>query len=178
MKKEKGQNQPFPEVVQRLRARWTSTLISQIVTALNQGLLLQPILEGMPSDPDLPAASGNPDLRGIDLSFQNLRGPWTFTGNERARTGVTLRRADLCYSNLNWTVLLRADLRDALFCYACMRDAELILADCSGADFTGSDLQNAWFLDTRLTGARISPEQLKTRRNLGQLDFDYHAFEL
>ena len=165
-----------PEV-QALRNRWSSDLVIQVVIALNRGEPLYPAIQRCP-ECNAGATEKPFDLRGIDLSFQNLRGPWHETGSGRQRTGVKLSDCDLSYANLNWTILLRADLSNTLLVGADMRDCELILADCSGADFTGAAMQNAWMLDTLLKNAVISRNQLKARRNIGQMDFDIHAYEI
>jgi hypothetical protein len=39
-------------------------------------------------------------------------------------------------------------------------------------------MQDAWLLDTKFYNSKITEKQLNSRRNLGQLDFDYRAFEI
>lgn len=166
------------EDLEWLRARWTLGTINRIVIALNEGQPITSVLETVPQDEAMPPLSHRLDLRGIDLSHQNLRGPWTFREEERIRIGVNLRGSDLTGAVLTWTILPRADLRDAILRSADLRDAELIQADLSGADLTGANVRGAWFSNTCLKNAKIAEEQLKSRRKLGQLDFNYHAYEI
>ena len=157
--------------------RWSGDLIIQIVMALNQGGNIEAVIDATPVFA-LPGKKRRIDLRGIDLSFQNLRGPWNIMKERRQRSGVNLSDCDLSYANLGWTILLRADLKRSLFAEANMCDCELVLADCTGADFSGAHMQNAWLLNTKFQNANISREQLRKRRNIGQMDLDIHAFEL
>lgn len=166
------------EKIQWLRDRWTSEVINRIVIALNEGQPITSILEEVPQSRRFSPLPHRLDLRGIDFSHQNLRGPWELQGSERVRVGVNLKGADLTGAILVWVILPRADLRGAIFRYADLSDAELILSDLSDADLTGAVMQGAWLLDTKFHGAKITEEQLKSRRSLGQLDFDYHAFEI
>jgi len=39
-------------------------------------------------------------------------------------------------------------------------------------------MRGAWLLDTKFHGAKITEEQLESRRSLEQLDFDYHVYEM
>ena len=161
-----------------LQERWERDVIIRIVIALNEGQEIGSILKETPKNPSFPAMPGRLDLRGIDLSFQNLRGPWSFRKDQRLRMGINLSSADLSGASLNWVILPRADLRDALLINADLRNAELIFSDLSGADLTGADMQDAWLLDTRFYNSKVTEKQLTSRRNLGQLDFDYRAFEI
>ncbi|MFH1941862.1 MAG: pentapeptide repeat-containing protein [bacterium] len=166
------------EAMQWLRERWTADMINHIVVALNEGRTIDSVLEDLPQDEMLPHHPNRMDLRGIDFSHQNLRGPWEFDGDRRQRCGVVLKKADLTGANLSWVILPKADLREALFIDADLKDAELIYSNLSKADLTGADMRGAWLLDTKFIGAKIGEEQLKSRRNLGQLDFDYYAYEI
>lgn len=166
------------EAIQWLRDRWERDLINRIVIALNEGREIRPILGEVPLNPEVASVANRMDLRGIDLSHQNLRGPWEIRGEERVRVGVDLRDVDLTAAILSWVILPRADLRGAILKDVDLRDAELIYSDLSDADLTGAEMQGAWLLDTKFYGAKITEEQLKSRRNLGQLDFDYLAYEI
>jgi len=161
-----------------LAQRWDCDLIAKIVTALNAG----ESITGLAAEAGLPRgeepARGSIDLRGIDFSYQNLRGPWHVEKSKRYRFGVMLQGADLSWADLSWALLPRAVLTDAVLADARLNNTELIYADLSGADLTGADMGGVWLLDTKLAGARVEPEQLKTRRKLGQLDFDYNAYIL
>lgn len=161
-----------------LCTRWNPDLINKIVIALNQGLEIKSILEKIPQRDEIAPLPDKFDLRGIDLSFQNLRGPWSVKEDQRIRIGVSLKGADLSFANLAWAILPRADFRGAILRNTSLTNAELIFADFSGADLTGADLSGAWLLDTKFYGAKIKEEQLRTRRKLGQLDFDYRAYEM
>jgi uncharacterized protein YjbI with pentapeptide repeats len=161
-----------------LRERWSRDMINSIVLALNQGLSIRSILRELPQTRAPGISSRMLDLRGIDLSHQNLRGPWKVQGGMRRRAGVNLKSADLSGAFLQWVILPNADLRNARLHHAVLQDAELIHANLSGADLTGADLTGAWLLFTNFRGACVTETQLHSRRNLGQLDFDYHAFEL
>ena len=161
-----------------LRDRWDSRLINRIVIALNEGCSIESLLDETPQNSEISPARGRLDLRGIDLSHQNLRGPWEFKGDQRHRSGVKLNGADLSYSILAWVILPKADLRGAIMKGTDLSNAELIYADLSDTDMTDACLKDAWLLDTLFHGGNISKAQLSARRNLGQLDFDYHAYEI
>ena len=161
-----------------LRTRWNPDLINKIVIALNQGLGIKSILKEIPQRDDIVSLPGRFDLRGIDFSFQNLRGPWSTKNGQRIRIGVNLRNTDLTFANLTWAILPRADFRGAILRNASLINAELIFADFSNADLTDADMTGAWLLDTKFYGAKVKEEQLRTRRKLGQLDFDYRAYEM
>ena len=163
---------------QWLQARWTRQIINDIVIAWNEGLVVTEIMNAVKSDPGTPCLPDRLDLRGIDLSHQNLRGPWKMEQEKHVRTGVDLREVDLTYANLEWVILPRANLCGAVLREVNLCNAELILADFTGADLTGADISGAWLLDTKLQKAKITLEQLAKRRKLGQLDFDYHAYEI
>ena len=164
--------------IKELRGRWSGNLVNQVVLALNQGASIRSILKQVPSLKVPPLPAKVLDLRGIDLSHQNLRGPWRTRDGIRKRIGVNLRGADLTGALLKWTILPRADLRNTCLKGAELQDAELIYANLSGADLDNADLTGAWLLYTKFSEARVTEDQLNSRRNLGQLDFDYHAFEL
>ncbi|OVE80375.1 hypothetical protein BVY01_00420 [bacterium I07] len=157
--------------------RWNLDLVNQIVVALNLGASIIPLIQSA-----FPTAyttsEGLIDLRGIDFSHQNLRGPWINTEGTRSRSGVDLHETDLSGSDLKWAILPRANLKKSLLINADLRDSELIMADLSGADLTGADMTRVWLLNTKFHQAKISSNQLDSRRCLGQLDFDYHAFEI
>ena len=163
--------------VQQLRERWKGNVVNRIVVALNEARSIQPILRRVPLPEGVPASDRRLDLRGIDFSHQNLRGPWKFEGDIRTRRGVDLEGADLTAADLNWAILLRANLTRVILRDGNLDHAELVYADLSGADLTGASLEGAWLLYTNLHGAKITEEQLRSRRNLGQMDFDYHAYE-
>jgi uncharacterized protein YjbI with pentapeptide repeats len=166
------------EEIQQLRDRWNSQIVNEIVIALNEGEPIDDILKKVTRAQDDTSASGRMDLRGIDLSHQNLRGPWKQMGDERRRIGIKLPHADFTGADLSWAILPRADFRRGIFRDADLSNAELIHTDFSEADLTGAVLQGAWLLDTKFYGAKVMEEQLHKRRNLGQLDFDYHAYVL
>jgi len=159
-----------------LRARWDRNLINRIVNGLNAGVGVASLLQDLKQHAEAPPFSGRIDLRGIDLSHQNLRGPWIFIDEIKKRSGIALTMADLSHANLAWALLPRADFRGALMEDVRLDSAELIHADFSGAELTGATFEGAWLLDTRFKEATIEEAQLKRRRKLGQLDFDYHAF--
>ncbi len=166
------------EQINWLKERWKGDLPNLIVLALNEGQDITLLLEQLPQQGQSPHDSDRLDLRGIDLSHQNLRGPWSTTEKGRNRIGVYLKEVDLSYADLSWAMLPRADLRGAVLKGTCLDHAELIYADFTGADLSGATLQGAWLLDTLFYDAKITETQLKQRRSLGQLDFDYHAFEI
>ena len=165
------------DTVQRLRARWNGESINQIVVTLNEGKSITSIVKTATKNTDIPCEKGFIDLRGIDLSHQNLRGPWKIEEEERFRMGVMLEKADLSHADLSWSLLPRADLKCANLREANLDHTELIFADLTAADLTGANLQGAWLLYTRLHDAVVTEDQLASRRNLGQMDFDYHAYE-
>jgi uncharacterized protein YjbI with pentapeptide repeats len=166
------------EQIQKLRKRWTRPIINRIVRTCNEGGAIAELIAEIKADKDVPSLPDRMDLRGIDLSHQNLRGPWKIEEEKHVRTGVCLRGADLTGANLQWIILPRADLRDAILHDVNLANAELILSDLTGADLTGAELSGAWLLDTKFQKARVTKKQLQSRRNLGQLDFDYHAYEI
>jgi uncharacterized protein YjbI with pentapeptide repeats len=163
---------------QWLQDRWTRQNINDLVISWNEGRAVKEILSEVKPDPGIPRLPDRLDLRGIDLSHQNLRGPWKMEGEKHVRTGVNLQGVDLTCANLEWVILPRANLCDAILREVNLCNAELILADFTGADLTGADISGAWLLDTKFQEAKITREQLATRRKLGQLDFDYHAYEI
>lgn len=165
-------------VLRRLQDRWTGDLMNQIVVALNEGRSIEPLLLTLQEAEGIPRVSERMDLRGINLSHQNLRGPWRVEDEVRQRVGVNLRNADLTGANLEWAILPRANLEGAVLRYADLSNAELIYADLREADLTGAVMKDVWLLYTHFQGAFVTEEQLRLRRNLGQLDFDYHAYEL
>ena len=164
--------------IQWLRQRWTWDTINHIVVVLNEGGEIASILADVAQDDTLPGFPDRLDLRGIDFSHQNLRGPWRMDGEKRDRSGVRLKGADLTGAVLTWAILPRADLREVILIDADLTNTELIYSDLSQADLTRANLEGAWLLYTKLHDAKITEEQLKSRRNFGQLDFDYHAYEL
>lgn len=163
--------------IQALRDRWKGNVVNKIVIALNEGNVIDSILRRVPLPEGVPPSESRLDLRGIDFSHQNLRGPWTFEEDIRTRKGVDLEGADLTAADLNWAILLRANLANASLKDANLDHAELVYTNLSGADLSGATLGGAWLLYTNLHEAKVTEEQLKSRRNLGQMDFDYHAYE-
>ena len=163
--------------LEKLKNRWKRDVINMLVLGLNSGESIRTLI-GQCSQAGNCHLEFETDLRGIDLSFQNLRGPWHHEQGLRSRKGVDLSGMDLTGADLSWAILPRASLKGCILQYASLKDAELIMADLSGADLSHADLTGAWLLDTKFTGAVVTPGQLKTRRNLGQMDFDYHAFEI
>jgi uncharacterized protein YjbI with pentapeptide repeats len=161
-----------------LHDRWDGDVINHLVIALNEGREIASILAEVPKDKTIPARRDVLDLRGIDFSHQNLRGPWKRKGEERSRTGILLRGADLTGADMSWAILPRADFRGSFLKEADFRNAELIYADFSETDLSDARFDGAWLLDTRFYDAKVTEEQLHRRRNLGQLDFDYHAYEI
>ena len=166
------------EEMQRLRSRWDRDLINSLVVALNQGLPVQPLLDTVKQNGDSVFISERMDFRGIDFSHQNLRGPWTTENGKRFRNGVSLQNADFSGADLSWAILPNADLRGTVFRQANLSFAELILSDLSDADLSEADLTGAWLLDTKFFNAQVTKRQLQSRQNHGQLDFDYHAYEI
>ena len=161
-----------------LHERWNGDVINHLVIALNEGREIASILADVPQDRAIPGRSGVLDLRGIDFSHQNLRGPWVRKGEERTRTGIRLRGTDLTGADMTWALMPRVDFRGAILKGADFRNAELIYADFSESDLSDACFDGAWLLDTRFYDAKVTEEQLHRRRNLGQLDFDYHAYEI
>ena len=161
-----------------LKQRWDRDLINKIVYNLNKGKEITGLLDEVPQNNDITCKEKFIDLRGIDFSHQNLRGPWTIQEEQRYRKGICLKNADFSYANLAWVILPRADLRGSLFIETDLSNAELIYSDLSYTDLTNADMKEAWLLDTKFYGAKVTEEQLKSRMNIKQMDFDYHAFEL
>ena len=153
-------------------------MIIRLVIALNAGESINSLLKDIPKPDGECADNDSIDLRGIDFSHQNLRGPWKKQNDKLIRRGVHLQNADLSFSDLSWAFLPRANLRGAILCEANLNNSELILADLRDADLTGASFDGAWLLDTLFLGAKVDESQLKVRRNLGQMDFDYHAYEI
>lgn len=166
------------EQIRRLSDRWKGDVINTIVIALNEGRSLKPILRKLKKHPDIPGVGERLDLRFIDLSHQNLRGPWRQEGHRRVRCGVNLQNADLTGADLSWVIMPNADLSGTILNNANLQNAELILSDFTRADLTGANIQGAWLLDTKFHFAIVTEAQLQLRRNLGQMDFDYHAYEI
>ena len=164
--------------IRQLRDRWDSQIVNEIVIALNEGESIDDVLKKVADTQSDTSSSGRWDLRGIDLSHQNLRGPWKHVGDEQRRIGIKLPNADFTGADLSWAIIPRADFRRGVFRDADLSNAELIHADFSEADLTGAVFHGAWLLDTKFYGAKVMEEQLHRRRNLGQLDFDYHAYVL
>ncbi len=160
-----------------VKSRWDYDLINRIVVALNEGAPIDGILKDVPVYESLPPTEKRIDLRGIDFSHQNLRGPWHIEEGRRLRTGVDLHDADLTFADLSWAIMPRANLRGALLVDANLQNTELIYADLSEADLKGAKMEGTWLLDTVFTGANVTEQQLAVRRKLGQLDFDYHAYK-
>lgn len=163
--------------IDRLKNRWTRDIINLIVVALNEGHPISDIIIRI-SLKDSSASGDCLDMRGIDLSHQNLRGPWITKEMRRSRCGINLKNANMTGANLSWAILPRADLRNVILVNADLSCAELIFADFSGADLTGANFKGAWLWNTKFLRAKIDEEQLQDRRSLGQLDFDYRAYEL
>jgi len=166
------------EEMQWLKQRWTRDLVNKIVLALNQGTPVLPWLNAVEQDTALSYKQDLCDFRGIDFSHQNLRGPWTNENNRRFRAGVDLRKSDFTGADLSWAMLPHADLQESIFIDADLSYTELILADLSKANLTGTKMKGVWLLDTKFYEAKISAEQLQSRQNHGQMDFDYHAYEI
>ena len=168
----------YKMITEKIKSRWDYDLINRIVFALNEAAPIEDILKDVPADTSMPPSGKRLDLRGIDFSFQNLRGPWHIMEGRRLRMGVDLHDADLTGADLSWAMLPRANLRGALLADANLQNTELIYADFSEADLKGARMEGAWLLDTLFKGAEITEQQLAQRRKLGQLDFDYHAYKL
>src|SRR4030042_2991423 len=123
-----------PEL-EKLKSRWRRDAINMIVLGLNSGESIGTLIKKC-------YQAGNcrlefeTDLRGIDLSFQNLRGPWHHEQGLRSRKGVDLSGMDLTGADLSWSILPKACLKGSILKYASLRDAELIMADLSGADLS------------------------------------------
>ena len=166
------------EEMQWLQGRWSRDLVNSIVVALNQGTPVLPLLGTVEQADKIAPLPGRMDFRGIDFSHQNLRGPWTTEEDKRFRGGVNLRGADFTGADLSWAILPNADLQGSIFIDSNLSFAELILSDLSGADLTDADMTGAWLLDTKFYDALVTEEQLNSRQNHGQMDFDYHAFEI
>jgi len=161
---------------QRLRKRWTRDLINHIVIALNEGEPITELISAVDVPRGLDELSGRMDFRGIDFSHQNLRGPWKTGKKGRCRSGISLINADFSCADLSWVILPHADLQGGIFTDADLSYAELISSDLSGADLTGAVMQGVWLLDTKLCDALVTEEQLQSRQNRGQMDFDYRAY--
>lgn len=161
-----------------LQERWDRDFINDIVYALNEGKEINDLLKEIPQKKEIPFRENFIDLRGIDFSHQNLRGPWTIKNDRWFRKGICLKNADFSFANLAWVILPRADLRDSLFIETDLSNAELIYSDLSHTDLTGANMKEAWLLDTKFHESKVTEEQLKSRMNIKQMDFDYHAYEL
>ncbi|MEJ2626990.1 MAG: pentapeptide repeat-containing protein [bacterium] len=161
-----------------LKTRWGRNLINNIVYNLNKGKEISGLLKEVPQNENIPPREEFIDLRGIDFSHQNLRGPWTMHNGQRYRKGICLKKADFSYANLAWVILPRADLRGSMFIETDLSNAELIYSDFSYTDLSGANLKEAWLLDTKFYESKVSENQLKNRMNIKQMDFDYHAYEM
>ncbi len=158
--------------------RWDRDLINKIVYALNEGREIFSLLKEVPQNKEIPSKKRFLDLRGIDFSHQNLRGPWTIHNDQRYRKGICLRNADFSYAHLAWIILPRADLKGSIFIETDLSNAELIYSDLSHTDLTGANMNEAWLLDTKFYESKVTEEQLCSRMNIKQMDFDYHAYEI
>jgi uncharacterized protein YjbI with pentapeptide repeats len=161
-----------------LRVRWERNVINKIVYNLNEGRKISELLKEVPQNEKIPPREEFIDLRGIDFSHQNLRGPWTVFNGQRYRKGICLKKADFSFANLAWVILPRANLRGSLFIEADLSNAELIYSDFSNTDLTSASMKEAWLLDTKFHESKVSENQLKNRMNIKQMDFDYHAYEI
>ena len=83
------------EQMRWLRDCWKGDITNKIVITLNEGLSLNPILKKLKKKFDIPDNEDRMDLRYIDLSHQNLRGPWKQDGERQVRGGVNLKDVDL-----------------------------------------------------------------------------------
>jgi uncharacterized protein YjbI with pentapeptide repeats len=163
--------------IQWFRNRWDRQLINQIVTALNDGEPIHQLVKDVIKDKDLPEYPEKLDLRGIDFSHQNLRGPWDIRNEKRIRIGVNLQRVDLTGADLSWALLPRSNLNESILLKTDLRNAELIYASLEKTELTDALMNGAWLLYTRFHGSNVTEQQLESRRNLEQMDFDYHAYE-
>ena len=80
--------------IDRLKNRWTRDIINLIVVALNEGRPISDIIEQI-SPKDSSVREDCLDMRGIDLSHQNLRGPWITKEMRRSRCGINLKNVDM-----------------------------------------------------------------------------------
>lgn len=157
--------------------RWDRNLINRLVFALNSGKVITALLQQIPQDDSISADRKMVDLRGVDFSHQNLRGPWKTKDEKRYRAGISLENADFSCANLSWAIVPHANLKRAVFYEADLSNAELIYSDLSYTDFKNAAMEGAWFLDTKLYESNITEKQLSKRRNIEQMDFYYHAYE-
>ena len=163
---------------QNLVNRWNADLINQVVVRLNSGIEFKSLLKKFNLPEGISPSDKRLDLRGIDLSHQNLSGPWKKIKGKKVRCGVDLSNTDLIYANLEWVLLPRAKLINSSLVCTNLQNAELIFADLSGANLAEANLSGAWLWDTVMKNANVTEEQLQARRNLDQMDFDYHAYVL
>lgn len=166
------------EQLQNCKDRWDLQRLNEIVIALNNGQDIKPIIKEMDQDASLPPCFGSMDLRGINLSHQNLRGPWRHVDGKRKRIGVNLEGVDLNGADLSWALMPWANLKGARLRDVNLYCTELIYADLMETDLAGANLTGVWLLDTKMYRAIVTLDQLESRRKLGQLDFDYHAYEI
>ncbi|MDE2845563.1 MAG: pentapeptide repeat-containing protein [Gemmatimonadota bacterium] len=124
-------------------------------------------------DRSIPIPDDFVDLSGINLSHAKLRSAELYSVDF---TKANLRGADLTNSHLNGAVfedanLDYADLRGASTCaYARFKEAKLVCAKLSDADFSGTDFRNAVLAEATLdrtnllyawlSGANLSRTQL------------------
>lgn len=170
--------------LEQLRARWQSKLIKQVVTALNEGQPLKPLLSDFPKFNSFEKL----DLRGIDLSHQHLTGPagkgvdFTHTnlwGAKFYQTKIESARfmhADLTRADFSESELDDADFSNSLATHASFRQAKIHF----GA-FHAANLNRANFAEADLTGSDFS--QILARQScfraaqLSQVNFSRAALE-
>ncbi|MBW2428984.1 MAG: pentapeptide repeat-containing protein [Deltaproteobacteria bacterium] len=94
-----------------------------------------------------------PDLRGADISEEDLRGI-DFTGANLSRTNMS--GADLSEAVLLGAILYKANLSKADLSDATLRWADLSRANLSGADLTDTDLRRTQLARTDLSNANLT----------------------
>lgn len=106
----------------------------------------------------------NCDLSDIDLSGSKLKLS-TFVNTTLSR--ANLAKADLENTDLSNANLVQADLRGAYLRYACLQDAQFLLARLGDADLGGANLErlqgeSTFFVRANLRGVNLKEANLKS----------------
>ncbi|MBN2090970.1 pentapeptide repeat-containing protein [candidate division KSB1 bacterium] len=151
---------PFDSYLKKqLGKRWNSALVDKVVTALNQGEDLLPILQALPAEDRLPEL----DLRGIDLSGQSIMGPANCGANLSGAhlEWACLKKCHLSHANLAKSNLFEADLSEVVgeninFDSAIISGTDFEAAQLPFANFFNVNAGKANFLNAQLEGANFA----------------------
>lgn len=174
--------------LEQLRARWQPKLIKQVITALNEGQPLKPLLSDFPKFNSLEKI----DLRGIDLSHQHLTGPagkgvdfshTNLWGAKFHQTKIENGRfidADLTRADFSESELDGADFSHSLASHASFRQAKIHYgkfhaAKLNGANFTGADLTGSDFARAQARQSCFRASQL-AQVNFSEATLAYSDF--